>query len=113
MKIIITIIYILVFIITALVGYTILQIKLNGMKVKDFWSFIKAIQNLEVLYKFSKRYEKMSAQEQIIFLAEAEKMFEAFDKVPSQIWEEEYDKYSHILEAYKNIRMLRWTEANS
>lgn len=113
MKIIITIIYILIFIITASVGYTVLQIKLNGMKVKDFWTFIKAIQNLEVLYKFSKRYEKMSAQEQIIFLSEAEKMFEAFDKVPSQIWEEEYDKYSHILEAYKNIRMLRWSEANS
>lgn len=113
MKIIIAIIYILVFIITALIGYTVLQIKLNGMKVKDFWSFIKAVQNLEVLYKFSKRYEKMSAQEQIIFLAEAEKMFEAFDKVPSQIWEEEYDKYSHILDTYKNIKMLRWSEANS
>jgi hypothetical protein len=113
MKIILSIIYILIFIIVALVGYTVLQIKLNGMKVKDFWSFIKAVQNLEVLYKFSKRYEKMSAQEQIIFLSEAEKMFEAFDKVPSQIWEDEYDKYSHILDTYKNIRMLRWSEANS
>ena len=113
MKIVLTIIYILIFIITALVGYTVLQIKLNGMKVKDFWSFINAIQNLEVLYKFSKRYEKMSAQEQLIFLSEAEKMFEAFDKVPSQIWEDEYDKYSHILDTYKNIRMLRWSEANS
>lgn len=113
MKIVLAIIYILILIITALVGYTVLQIKLNGMKVKDFWSFIKAVQNLEVLYKFSKRYEKMSAQEQIIFLSEAEKMFEAFDKVPSQIWEEEYDKYSHILDTYKNIRMLRWSEANS
>ena len=113
MKIVLAIIYILILIITALVGYTVLQIKLNGMKVKDFWSFIKAVQNLEVLYKFSKRYEKMSAQEQIIFLSEAEKMFDAFDKVPSQIWEEEYDKYSHILDTYKNIRMLRWSEANS
>mgnify|MGYP007069888186 CR=1 FL=1 len=113
MKIILAIIYILIFIITALVGYTVLNIKLNGMKVKDFWTFIKAIQNLEVLYKFSKRYEKMNAQEQIIFLSEAEKMFEAFDKVPTQIWEDEYDKYSHILDTYKNIKMLRWAEANS
>lgn len=113
MEIILAIIYILIFIIVALVGYTVLQIKLNGMKVKDFWSFIKAIQNLEVLYKFSKKYEKMSAQEQIIFLSEAEKMFDAFEKVPSQIWEDEYDKYSHILDTYKNIRMLRWAEANS
>lgn len=113
MKIILIIIYILLFIITALVGYTVLQIKLNGMKVKDFWTFIKAIQNLEVLYRFSKKYEKMNAQEQIIFLSEAEKMFEAFDKVPAQIWEDEYDKYSNILDAYKNIKMLRWSEANS
>lgn len=113
MKIILIIIYILLFIITALVGYTVLQIKLNGMKVKDFWTFIKAIQNLEVLYRFSKKYEKMNAQEQIIFLSEAEKMFEAFDKVPAQIWEDEYDKYSNILDAYKNIKMLRWAEANS
>ena len=113
MKIVLTTIYILLLVIAALVGYTILQIKLNGMKVKDFWSFIKAIQNLEVLYKFSKRYEKMNAQEQIIFLSEAEKMFKAFDKVPTQIWEDEYDKYSHILDTYKSIKMLRWSEANS
>lgn len=113
MKIILAIIYILILIITASVGYTVLQIKLNGMKVKDFWTFIKAIQNLEMLYKFSKKYEKMSPQEQIIFLTEAEKMFAAFDKVPTQIWEDEYDKYSHILDAYKNIKMLRWAEANS
>lgn len=113
MKILLTIIYILVFLIVALIAYTVLQIKLNGMKVKDFWSFIKAVQNLEVLYKFSKKYEKMSAQEQIIFLSEAEKMFKAFDKVPTQIWEDEYDKYSHILDAYKSIKMLRWSEANS
>ena len=113
MKIILAIIYILILIITASVGYTVLQIKLNGMKVKDFWTFIKAIQNLEMLYKFSKKYEKMSPQEQIIFLTEAEKMFAAFDKVPTQIWEDEYDKYSHILDAYKNIKMIRWAEANS
>lgn len=111
--VILTIIYILLLIITALVGYTIVQIKLYGMNVKDFWTFIKAIQDLDVLYKFSKRYEKMSAQEQLIFLSEAEKMFSAFEKVPTQVWEDEYDKYSHILEVYKNIRMRRWVEANS
>lgn len=111
--VILTIIYILLIIITALVGYTIVQIKLYGMNVKDFFSFIKAIQDLEILYKFSKKYEKMSTQEQIIFLSEAEKMFSIFEKVPTQIWEDEYDKYSHILEVYRSIRMLRWAEANS
>ena len=83
------------------------------MNVKDFWTFIKSIQDLEVLYKFSKKYEKMYPQEQIIFLAEAEKMFSAFDKVPSQIWEDEYDKYSQILETYRSIKMLRWADANT
>ena len=111
--VILTIIYILLIIITALVGYTIVQIKLYGMNVKDFFSFIKAIQDLEILYKFSKKYEKMSTQEQVIFLSEAEKMFNAFEKVPTQIWEDEYDKYSHILEVYRSIRMLRWADANS
>lgn len=111
--IILTIIYILLIIVTALVGYTVVHIKLYGMNVKDFWTFIKSIQDLENLYRFSKKYEKMSPQEQIIFLAEAEKMFSAFEKVPTQIWEDEYEKYSHILEVYKNVRMLRWADANS
>ena len=111
--VILTIIYILLLIIAALVGYTILQIKMYGMNVKDFWTFIKSIQDLEVLYKFSKRYEKMSPQEQIIFLMEAEKMFKAFDKVPNQIWEDEYEKYSQILDVYRSIKVLRWADANT
>ena len=78
------------------------------MNVKDFWTFIKAIQDLDVLYKFSKRYEKMSAQEQLIFLSEAEKMFSAFEKVPTQVWEDEYDKYYHILKVNKNSRRIIW-----
>ena len=112
MKIMI-IIYILLLVITGLVCYAVLQIKLAGMNVKDFWTFVKSIQDLDILYKFSKKYEKMSPQEQVIFLTEAEKMFSIFDKVPTQIWEDEYDKYSHILEVYRSIRMLRWSEANS
>ncbi len=111
--VILAIIYILLLIITASVCYTVVQIKLYGMNVKDFWTFIKSIQDLDILYKFSKRYENMSPQEQLIFLSEAEKMFSAFDKVPSQIWEDEYDKYSHILEVYRSIRMIRWADANS
>lgn len=111
--VIVTVIYILLLIIAALVGYTVLQIKLYGMNVKDFWSFIKSIQELDVLYRFSNRYENMSPQEQIIFLSEAEKVFNAFEKVPSQIWEDEYNKYSHILDVYKNIKIMRWSEANS
>lgn len=111
--VILTIIYILLLIITALVCYTILQIKLYGMNVKDFWTFIKSVQDLDVLYKFSKKYEKMSSQEQVIFLAEAEKMFSILDKVPQQIWEDEYEKYSQVLNVYRNIKINRWSEVNA
>ena len=105
---ILTVIYILVFIIFALIAYAILQIKLFGMKVRDFWSFIEANQMLDKLYKFSKTYEKLNNQEQIIFLEEAEKVFDAFDKVPEVLWEEEYQKYMEVLDKYKNVKMVRW-----
>ena len=65
---------------------------------------------LDKLYKFSKRCKMMSPQEQIIFLSEAEKVFKAYDKIPSIIWEEEYRKYSEVLDAYKNIRVTKWSE---
>lgn len=106
-----TIIYILLLIIFALILYSIMQLKLAGIKVKDFWSFIEANQMLDKLYAFSKRYQKMSAQEQIIFLMEAEKVFNAFDKVPKMIWEEEYEKYKDVLDTYKNIKVLRWASS--
>ena len=102
------VIYILVLVIFALILYAVMQLKLAGINIKDFWSFIEANQMLDKLYAFSKRYNKMSQQEQIIFLMEAEKVFDAFDKVPKMIWEEEYDKYSDVLDTYKNIKVLRW-----
>lgn len=102
------IIYTLIFIIIALIGYAVVQIKLFGLNVKDFWSFIEANQILDKLYKFSKKYEKLSTQEQIIYLSEAEKIFTAFDKVPTSLWEEEYQKYSEVLDKYKDIKVERW-----
>ena len=63
---------------------------------------------LDRLYVFAKKYEKLSSQEQIIYLSEAEKIFEAFDKVPEELWEEEYEKYAEVLRKYKDIKMLRW-----
>lgn len=110
---ILTIIYLLVFVIFILVALSIFQIRMAGIKVKDFWGFIQANEMLDKLYKFSKRYEMMSPQEQIIFLAEAEKVFNAYDKIPSMVWEEEYQKYSQVLQAYQNIRVNRWTDENS
>lgn len=102
------IIYILIFVIFALVLYAVAQIKLFGMNVKDFWSFIEANQILDKLYIFAKRYENLSPQEQVIYLFEAEKVFNAFEKVPDALWEDEYEKYTEVLNKYKDIKMLRW-----
>lgn len=107
------IIYILVFAIFVLIAFSILQIRMAGIKVKDFWGFIQANQMLDKLYAFSKRCRIMSPQEQIIFLSEAEKVFDAFDKIPSIIWEEEYRKYNDVLDTYKNIRVTRWSNQNA
>ena len=106
------IVYILIFIIFGLVLCSIMQIRMAGIKIKDFWEFIQANQLLDKLYVFSKRCNMMSPQEQIIFLSEAEKVFSAFDKIPNIIWEEEYRKYSEVLDTYKNIRVERWNKQN-
>lgn len=103
-------VYLLIFVIFILVATAILQIRMAGIKIKDFASFIQANEMLDKLYKFSKRYQIMSPQEQIIFLSEAEKVFAAYDKIPSIIWEDEYRKYSEVLQAYQNIRVTRWSE---
>ena len=101
-------IYILILVIFALIGYAVLQIKLLGIKIKDFWNFIEANQILDRLYEYSKKYDNLTQQQQILYLKEAEAIFEAFDKMPHEIWEDEYDKYMTILEKYKEIKMVRW-----
>ena len=105
---IISLIVVLVFIIISLIAFAIMQLNLAGIKVKDFWNFVEANQMLDKLYEFSKRCEKFNSQEQILFLAEAEKIFEAYEKVPEMLWEEEYEKYSEVLNRYQNIKVLRW-----
>ena len=107
------IIVILLIFIVILIVMSIAQIRMAGIKVKDFFSFIDANQKLDSLVKFAKRYDKMSPQEQIIYLSEAEKMFDSFDKIPSTVWEDERDKYTQVLDTYKNIRVMRWNEAQT
>lgn len=104
------IIYILVFLIFVLIVFAVMQIKMAGMKVKDFADFIQANQILDDLYEISKKYDKMNSKEKIVFLMEAEKVFSAFDKVPNMLWEDEYQKYTKILDIYRDIKMLRWNE---
>lgn len=108
MEIFAVIIIILVMVIVVLSFIAVMQIKLAGMEVKDFWSFIKANETLDKLYAFAVKYERLSPQQQILFLEEAEKIFSAFEKVPDALWEEEYDKYMRILDKYKDIKIVRW-----
>jgi hypothetical protein len=102
------ILYILIFIALGLILAAVAQIRMAGMKVKDFWSFIEANQVLDKLYIFAKKYERLDIKEQLIFLMEAEKVFDAFEKVPNILWEEEYQKYMEVLNTYKDIKMIRW-----
>ena len=102
------IIFILFIIIVLLSILAVAQIKMAGMKVTDFWTFIKANDTLDKLYVFSVKYQNLTPQQQVIFLNEAEKVFSAFDKVPDALWEEDYHKYCEILNKYKDIKMLRW-----
>ena len=98
----------LLLIIAMLIGLAVAQIKMAGMKVKDFWTFIKANETLNKLYEFSKKYEKLTTNEQLVFLKEAERVFDAFDKVPNVLWEEDYQKYMEVLSTYKDIKIVRW-----
>ena len=44
------VILILIIIIVALIAFAVMQIKMAGMEVKDFWTFIKANDDLDKLY---------------------------------------------------------------
>ena len=104
---------ILIFIIITLITVAIMQLNMAGLEVKDFWSFIKANEELDKLYLFSKKYNKMSPQEKIIFLQETEKMSNAFEKIPSIIWEDEYSKYRDVMDTYRDIKVDRWKDSST
>jgi len=109
----IAIILILIFIIVTLIAFAVMQINMAGIEVKDFWSFIKANEELDKLYLFSKKYNKMSPQEKIIFLQETEKVSNAFEKIPSMIWEDEYSKYRDVMDTYRDIKVDRWKDSSA
>ena len=109
----IVVIGILIFIIITLIMFAVIQINMAGIEVKDFWSFIKANEELDKLYLFSKKYNKMSPQEKIIFLQETEKMSNAFEKIPSIIWEDEYSKYRDVMDTYRDIKVDRWKDSST
>ena len=95
-------------IIIGIVSYMIYNIKMAGMEVNDFWDFIKSVEKLKKLYAFSKIYENLDIQEQIIFIKEAEQVFSAFEKVPTKLWEDEYQKYMKVLNRYQKEKLKHW-----
>lgn len=108
--ILVAIILILLMMIVFLGLLAVVQIRMAGINVKDFWSFVKANETLNKLYAFSKKYDKLTPQQQVLFLQEADIVFDAFGKVPDVLWEEDYQKYMEILDKYKNIKLKRWQE---
>ena len=106
------IIFILIILIVLLIFVAIAQLRAAGIKVTDFYSFVKANESLDQLYIFAERYNKMTPQEQLIYLMEAEKMLEAFDKVPDVMWSDEQNKYDTVVDTYKKIRLDRWNREN-
>ena len=60
--IVLILIYVLIFVIFALIVFAIAQIKAAGIKVKDFWSFIEANQILDKLYRFTRKYERLTRE---------------------------------------------------
>ena len=106
--ILITVALLLFTIIIAIVSYMVYNIKMAGMEVNDFWDFIKSTEKLKKLYAFSKIYENLDIQEQIIFIKEAEQVFSAFEKVPTKLWEDEYQKYMKVLNRYQKEKLKHW-----
>ena len=106
--ILITVALLLLTIIIGIVSYMIYNIKMAGMEVNDFWDFIKSVEKLKKLYAFSKIYENLDIQEQIIFIKEAEQVFSAFEKVPTKLWEDEYQKYMKLLNRYQKEKLKHW-----
>ena len=94
--VILYILYVVLLVVVVIAAYVCLKIKASGMNVKDFFEFILAINDLDTLYMYSKCKLNMNESEQKAFLTEAEKMFSKFEKVPSMIWEDEYEKYSQM-----------------
>ena len=106
--ILVLIICVIVTMVLLLTLLAVVQIKMAGMEVKDFMSFLKANETLNKLYAFSIKYEKLTPQQQVLFLKEADTIFDAFGKVPDALWEEDYQKYMEILNKYKDIKIKRW-----
>lgn len=89
------------------------QLRLCVNRVLDCNQYLRDLEkqckkSRRLINKYAKQYQAMSPQEQVIYLAEAEKIFTAFDKIPKELWDEEYPKYKEVLKKYNNIKMYRW-----
>lgn len=108
MEVMIICIYMLILIIIGLVVFAVMQIKLAGIKVKDFMSFIQANQLLDSLYRISRKCDNLNTQEQLCVSERKQKKYLKHLQNSTLVWEDEYRKYSQVLNTYKDIRVARW-----
>jgi len=40
-------------------------------------------------------------------------MSNAFEKIPSIIWEDEYSKYRDVMDTYRDIKVDRWKDSSA
>ena len=112
MSVILGVIYIVLFIGTAIAVFYTGIIYTSGLTWKDVFEYIDASSKLYELEIKAKKSDKMSWNQQLLFMQDAEKMFKAYDKMPDVIKSNEYAEYKDIVDAYQRIRCLRWQEQN-
>ena len=74
-------------------------------------SFVKYVEKYKVIEKtlYNYRMRKNSVSNNYVSNKNL-CIFDAYDKIPTIVWENEYRKYSEVLEAYKNIRVSRFNK---
>ena len=106
----VTIMLLLLVVIFAMALFLVHQINLAGMDVRSFYDFVNAHSKIDKMYFFAKKYQKMSRHDRDLFLEEAKKIFDAYDNVPTEMWEENYEKYMLLLDRYHKLKIDAWKD---
>lgn len=108
MEIILVVAIVLMIIIGVLAAFTLYNVNQAGMSANTFYNFILANVKLHKLYKFTLKYEKLTREDQLLFINEAKEVFDIYDKVPTLLWEEDYNTYMVVLDRYQKLRQEAW-----
>lgn len=113
MTLLLDMLFIMLFVMGAIIIYIKLQLFSVGLTIGEFLDFVKANEILDNLDRKTQIVKRLNYNEKLSFLMESERVFEVFDKTPNVLWEDLYPKYMNVLETYKEIKMIRWAEANN